>query len=117
MRLALPVVVLAALGSASAGAPESAAWVVQAHAAMARTLVWSSDGKSLVTAGFDGTVAVRDARSGALRFALTGLGERAHWAAVSRDAKSIAACGNDGTVAVWSAADGKLRWKERQRGP
>jgi WD40 repeat protein len=64
-------------------------------------LVFSGDGRRLVSAGWDQTVKVWDTASGHEALRLTGHGDRVNGVALSRDGL-LASAGGDGTVRLWN---------------
>jgi WD40 repeat protein len=68
-----------------------------------RALAWSPDGRSIVSAGDDGTAQIWDAVSGATRRVYHGHAARVTGVAWSPDGKYIASSSFDKTMQVWSA--------------
>ena len=80
-------------------------------------VTFAPDGKTLAAAGYDGTVRVWDAKTGAVRHTFTGHGESAQAVAFSPDGMRLATAGEDGRVRLWDADTGKsLRDLEGHRG-
>jgi WD40 repeat protein len=67
----------------------------------------SSDGSTIASAGFDGTVRVWDGGSGEQLQLLEGHTGSVWGVAVSSDGSTIASAGDDGTVRVWDGGSGE----------
>jgi WD40 repeat protein len=78
------------------------------HASRITALDCSADGRWLVSASWDRSVHVRDARSLRLHRVLRG-DQMLTTVAVTRDGHQIAACGTSGLIRVWDRATGILR--------
>jgi WD40 repeat protein/tRNA A-37 threonylcarbamoyl transferase component Bud32 len=74
---------------------------------IAASVVFSPDGKQLVSGGFDNTIKVWDVSNGSEIMTLSGHTERVRYAAVSPDGKRIASCSFDKTVRLWDISTGK----------
>jgi WD40 repeat protein len=72
-----------------------------------RALALSADGKTLASAGDDGSVQLFDPTSGNLLRKLTGPTDWLLAVAFSGDGKTVLAGGNDGKLWAWEAASGK----------
>jgi WD40 repeat protein len=68
------------------------------------SVAYSSDGKILATASFDGTIILWDARGFPLGPPLKGHNGGVYGVAFSPDGKTIASCGGDGIVDLWDLA-------------
>jgi WD40 repeat protein len=79
---------------------------VSAHSPEALCVVFSPDGKWLVTGGADKNIAVREPVSGAIRRLLRGHTSRVNRLAVAPDSKQVASVSGDGTLRVWSILRG-----------
>jgi WD40 repeat protein len=80
---------------------------LRGHSAPVNALVFSPDGRHLLTGSDDGTARVWDARSGALERTLRGHDGTVRGVAYSADGRFIATAGSDATVRVWPAAGGE----------
>ena len=69
----------------------------------------SSDGASIVSASYDKTLKVWDARSGEARLTLQGHTAEVNGCAVSPDGAFIVSASRDKTLKVWDAGTGELR--------
>jgi WD40 repeat protein len=69
----------------------------------------SSDGQHLLTAGQDGTIAVRNATDGAIEFKLSGTPAATCAVFAPRDARALSAA-SDGSVTLWDLATRKPVW-------
>jgi WD40 repeat protein len=79
-----------------------------AHWREANAVVFSPDGKLLVSGGEDGLVRLWDAETGDARRALAGHGAGVTCLAVSADGKELASGSGDRTVRLWETATGRL---------
>jgi RNA polymerase sigma factor (sigma-70 family) len=70
-------------------------------------VAFAADGATLAAAGYDGTVRVCDAATGAVRHTLPDHGEAAHAVAFSPDGSLLATAGSDGRVRLWDPATGR----------
>jgi WD40 repeat protein len=77
------------------------------HHAEVRSAKFSPDGSRIVTASFDHTARVWDARSGQLLLTLTGHSDQVWDAAFSRDGKHIVTASSDKSAIVWDAETGE----------
>jgi hypothetical protein len=80
---------------------------LRAHEGFILAVAYSPDGKSLATAGFDGTVRVWDPGSGQLTRLLLGHTAFVTALAWSPDGKGLASAGWDRTVRWWDVASGQ----------
>src|SRR5262249_5756888 len=93
--------------------------ILDDHKAAVPTVAFTPDGTALVTAALDGSVKVRDAADGKVRYALDlpgRKGEGVAAVAVSPDGRTLVAGGGSwgepghGNVAAWDLATGGRRW-------
>ena len=78
------------------------------HSILVNGLAYSPDGRTIVTAGEDGTVRRWETATGkAIGQPLTSHTGALGGVALSPDGKTIASAGSDGTVRLWGAASGK----------
>jgi hypothetical protein len=73
-------------------------------------LAFAPDGRSLATAGYDGSVRLWEVPSGKLRHTLSGHGEAASGVAFSPNGERLATAGWDGRVRLWDADTGRRLW-------
>ena len=67
---------------------------------------YSSDGKRVVIASFNGTISIWDALTGKQRLTWRGHAGSIYQVTFSPDGKSLATASSDGTVRIWDAASG-----------
>jgi WD40 repeat protein len=79
---------------------------LQWHHGTVAAAAFSPDGSQIVTAGWDGTTRIWDARTGAERVALTGHTGRVLSACFSPDGRRIVTGGSDRTARVWDVLAG-----------
>jgi WD40 repeat protein len=80
---------------------------LRGHGDKVRQVVFSPDGKTLVSSGDDATIKVWDAETGALIRTLTGHSELVMSVAFSPDGKLLASGSDDASVRLWDAKTGK----------
>jgi len=78
------------------------------HADRITGLAYQPDGRTLVSAGWDGMVALWDLRSGRLAGSLSGVDESVNALALSPDGAVAATAGNRG-LRLWNLASGKVQ--------
>jgi WD40 repeat protein len=83
------------------------AQVLRGHANTVVALVFSPDGRSLASCGFDGSTRVWDLATGRVRLTYTGHEAMVYHLAFSPDGRRIASAGWDGTVRIWRADTGE----------
>ena len=76
---------------------------LRGHTAPVRKVIFSPDGRRLVTASHDRTVRVWDTATGQEVLTLRGHTDIVWGLAFSPDGRRLASCGQDGTVRVWDA--------------
>jgi WD40 repeat protein/serine/threonine protein kinase len=67
---------------------------------------WSRDGARIVTGSHDGTIELRDARTGALLQTLTGHAMHVTWAELDPSGRRVLSASMDLTVRIWDLATG-----------
>ena len=82
--------------------------VLQGHKASVLSVMFSGDGRQVVTACEDGKVRIFSAGDWKLLQTLSGHYGPVHWADFSPDGKLVASVGEDKTLRLWSAGDGRL---------
>ena len=83
------------------------------HTDGVNSVVFSSDGKTLVSGSKDKTIRLWDAQTGELRKTLTGHKDEVTSVAYNPNGKTIASGSKDKTVRLWDAQTGELRKKLR----
>ena len=78
------------------------------HTNRVTSVVFSPDGKTLASGGWDGTVRCWDAWAAKLLNCLGGDSGLIYCAAFSPDGKLVANVGDDGQIRLWNAGDGRL---------
>lgn len=76
--------------------------LLEGHAGDVYHLEYSPDGRTLATAGQDGTARLWDAATGALVRAFEGHEGDVDWVTFSPDGETLATSGDDGSVRLWS---------------
>ncbi|MFC1766693.1 LamG-like jellyroll fold domain-containing protein, partial [Planctomycetota bacterium] len=79
---------------------------ISAGQARVNSVIFSPDGKRIISGGDDGTVCIWDSVSGVQRLVLHGHEGRIFGVSVSSDGHRIASCGDDKTVRIWDAVTG-----------
>lgn len=79
----------------------------QSHTGVVHDVRFAPDGKTIASAGFDGTVRIWDAASGKVAHVLEGHGDRVSRVSYRHDGKMLASAGYDRTVRLWDPARGK----------
>jgi WD40 repeat protein len=94
---------VSAFAAPSASPPDTVAEPVtcHGHAGLVTSLVFSPDGKRLVTADEDGVVKLWDTGTGQEALTLRGHKGIIRSVAFSPDARFLAAAGDDGTITIW----------------
>ena len=77
------------------------------HSDYVRSVVFSSDGKTLVSCSSDGTVMLWDTDSSSARAVLRGHYGGVSCVAISPDDKTVASAGRDGTIKLWDLESGE----------
>jgi eukaryotic-like serine/threonine-protein kinase len=72
-------------------------------------VAFSPDGKTLATAGKDGTGRVWDLARRTTLVTLTGHADEINWVSFSPDGKSLATASDDGTAQLWDRATGRAK--------
>ena len=82
---------------------------LEGHKGAVKAVVFAPDGRTLATAGNDGTVLLRDARTGKVRLRLPAGKGVVEALAFSPDSELIAATGEDQKVWLWQVGSGEKR--------
>src|SRR5664279_5166498 len=76
------------------------------HPGLVRAVAVTTDGRTIISAGYDGTVRTWDSATGHPGHTLTGHTGAVHAVAVTADGRTIISAGYDGTVRTWDSATG-----------
>jgi tetratricopeptide (TPR) repeat protein len=91
---------------------------LRGHAGAITSLVFSQDGRTLVSGSEDGTLRLWESRTGDLRSTFTGHGGPVMSVAISPGGAAVASCSLDQTVRVWRAAtEAEVNRKNQEEGP
>ncbi len=104
-----PLAVIGFGGVVNVVADSQPTTMIQAHPKLVRWIGFSPDGKSLVTASFDGSLQMRDAASGELQKSLTGHRDQVYWGSFSKDGTTFCSGGEDAVLRLWDLKSGKIR--------
>jgi WD40 repeat protein/tRNA A-37 threonylcarbamoyl transferase component Bud32 len=80
---------------------------LRGHTGTIQSVVFSPDGASVASVGFDGTARIWDLATGKPRHVLTGHSGVVYDVAYSPDGRQVSTAGWDGTARVWDAVTGK----------
>src|SRR5882724_1267967 len=103
--------VFAACGGASQKAPavtDFSNGTIKAHSSPVTAVLFTPDGKQIVSAGRDGRLVIWDVASKTAVVELLGKGDQLRFAAISVDGKLVAAGNEKGIVGVFDIASRKL---------
>ncbi len=78
------------------------------HVGSIRSLVFTSDGGRLISAGDDGLIRIWETENGRLLHTVKGHKKSIHALALSPDGCQLASAGGDGTIKIWEPAEGRL---------
>jgi WD40 repeat protein/serine/threonine protein kinase len=81
--------------------------VLTGHSDQVRSIVYSPEGSRVLTASYDKTARIWDARTGKQILVLSGHTQRVRFAAFSPDGKRIVTASLDKTARIWDAQTGK----------
>lgn len=82
--------------------------VLKGHRSVTRSISFSRDSLSLITASYDGTIRIWDVHEGKCRKVLRDDGKFVNSAALSPDERYIASASADNIIRIWDAAKGVL---------
>ncbi len=103
-----PWVLLAAAAPAAVWTPLPKGTIALPHGGVVASLLFLPDGKTLISAGGDGSIRLWDPATGKERRRLEApFGAAVISLALSPDGKRLASGGDDGTVRLWDLADGQ----------
>src|SRR6266545_3453171 len=84
-------------------------FTLRGHEHRVRALLFTPDGKTLISGSEDKTIRLWDTATGKQRATLKGHTRSVNSVAFSPDGKTLASCGVDGTIRLWDSTTGKER--------